>query len=57
MHSLSRSPRAAGIFFQPQEALLFGLEGGQELEEPPRGQETGKELGRGAQADGAKADQ
>lgn len=57
MHSLSRSPRAAGTFFQPQEALLFGLEGGQELEEPPRGQETGKELGRGAQADEAKADQ
>ena len=51
MHSLSRSPCAAGTFFQLQEPLLFGLEGGQELEEPPRGQKTGKELGRGAQAD------
>ena len=46
-----QEPVCRCTFFQPEEPLLFGLEGSQELKEPSRGQEMGKELGRVAQAD------
>ena len=46
-----QEPVCRCTFFQPEEPLLFGLEGSQELKEPSRGQEMGKELGRMAQAD------